>query len=307
MRSPPEGIINNANGAKSANQRFLAPLADRELCRVHIQEICQAANRQGLFCDTRIFNGSHLPPMPDLGWFESKRSDKIQLQLGERLCFEAQPLEIYLQNRASSNLLLSGYDDAIHDGLLTSVLQSLRFSTAVDEIVYFDARSVGVAGAGIFPAGFDKKLVCARGNVSDLDLARIAEDMSQVRRVLIVDGLDSAKSFHSGPAAFRPVKKDAPASPSESLKKILEDGPGSGSFVIAFVDNWRRCNTSCKDLLSFFELRVGFCMNEDDAGSLVRGAIGKFKGLEMDNRAVFTDRLKNRIEWFRPYVNGESL
>jgi len=48
-------------------------------------------------------------------------------------------------------------------------------------------------------------------------------------------------------------------------------------------------------------------MNEDDAGSFVRGAIGKFKGLETSNRAVFTDRLKNQVAWFRPYVSGESL
>ena len=48
-------------------------------------------------------------------------------------------------------------------------------------------------------------------------------------------------------------------------------------------------------------------MNEDDAGSFVSGAIGKFKGLETDNRAVFVNRLKNQVSWFRPYINGESL
>ena len=124
---------------------------------------------------------------------------------------------------------------------------------------------------------------------------------------MIIDCLDSTKEFHSGPPCFRPVKKDEPPSPQESLKKILEEGPQHGTFVIAFVDNWRRCNTSCKDLLGFFEMRIGFCMNEEDSGSFVSGAIGKLKGLETDNRAVFTDRLKNQVSWFRPYINGESL
>ena len=50
-------------------------------------------------------------------------------------------------------------------------------------------------------------------------------------------------------------------------------------------------------------MRVGFCMNEDDAGLFVSGTIGKFKGLETENRAVFADHLKNRINWFRPYIN----
>ena len=124
---------------------------------------------------------------------------------------------------------------------------------------------------------------------------------------MIIDGLDSVKELHSGPSSFRAIKKDEQPSPQEIIKKILDDGPLNGTFVIAFVDNWRRCNASCKDLLGFFELRVGFCMNEDDAGSFVSGAIGKLKGLETDNRAVFTDRLKNQIAWFRPYVCGESL
>lgn len=57
-----------------------------------------------------------------------------------------------------------------------------------------------------------------------------------------------------------------------------------------------------------FEMRVGFCMNEEDnAGLFVNGPTGKFKGLETDNRAIFVDRLKNQVSWFRPYINGESL
>jgi len=49
-------------------------------------------------------------------------------------------------------------------------------------------------------------------------------------------------------------------------------------------------------------------MNEEDnAGLFVNGPTGKFKGLETDNRAIFVDRLKNQVSWFRPYINGESL
>jgi DNA segregation ATPase FtsK/SpoIIIE, S-DNA-T family len=48
-------------------------------------------------------------------------------------------------------------------------------------------------------------------------------------------------------------------------------------------------------------------MNEEDAGTFVSGAIGKFKGLETENRAVITYRLKNQIAWFRPYVSKEGI
>ena len=36
------------------------------------------------------------------------------------------------------------------------------------------------------------------------------------------------------------------------IKKILEDGPPHGGFVIAFVDNWRKCMSLCRDFVSFF-------------------------------------------------------
>ena len=57
---------------------------------------------------------------------------------------------------------------------------------------------------------------------------------------------------------------------------------------------------------SVFELRVGYCMNEDDAGSLVSGGIGKFKGIEKPNRAVFINKMTNDVSWFRPYVKEGS-
>lgn len=307
LSSPPEGIINNFNGEKSANQRFLIPFADRELCKDHIAKITQVADQRGYCGSTKVFNGSQLPEMPTVDWFNSKKHETIQLHLGDRLSFEAEPLSLAFVNRPLSNLLISGYNDVIHDGLLTSILQSLDSQDGIDEIIYFNGRSIIPVGASKYLDGSGEKTVSKHESVPALNLTEISEELKQSKRIVIIDGLDSTKEFHYGPASFRPVKKDEPPSPQESLKKILEDGPLQGTFVIAFADNWKRCNSSCKDLLGFFEMRVGFCMNEDDAGSFVSGAIGKFKGLETDNRAVFVNRLKNQVSWFRPYINGESL
>jgi len=307
LSSPPEGIINNSNGAKSANQKFLIPYADPELRKNHIAAIAQVADQRGYCGSTRIFNGSRLPEMPAPDWFNSKIHEAVQLHLGERLSFEVEPLSLTLVNRQSSNLLICGYNDAIHDGLLASILQSLDSQSGIDEIIYFNGRSIVPEGALKYLDGSGKRPVSKHECVTSLNLTGISDELHKSKRVLIIDGLDSTKEFHSGLTSFRPMKKDEPPSPQESIKRILEDGPPHGTFVIAFVDNWKRCNSSCKDLLSFFEMRIGFCMNEDDAGSFVSGAIGKFKGLETDNRAVFADRLKNQVSWFRPYVNGEKL
>ncbi len=202
---------------------------------------------------------------------------------------------------------MSGYNDAIHGGQFTFILQSLESQGGVDEVIYYNGRS-------ILPVSASRNLdesrnipVSGNEGVASLNLSRISDELKQSRRILIIDGLDSTKEFHSGPPSYRSVKKDEPPSPQKSLKRILEDDPLHGTFVISFSDNWRRCNTSCKDLLGFFEMCIGFCMNEDDAGSFVRGTIGKFKGLETPNRAVFADRLRNQICSFRPFINGEGL
>jgi S-DNA-T family DNA segregation ATPase FtsK/SpoIIIE len=307
LNSPPEGIINNSNGTKSANQKFLIPFADRGLCKDHIAKIIQVADERGYCGSTKVFNGSRLPEMPAADWFGSKSHEAVQLHLGERLSFEAEPLSLTLINRPSSNLLISGYNDAIHDGLLASILQSLDSQNDIDEIIYFNGRSIEPVGASKYLNDSRNTPVSTHESVAALNLTAIPDELQKSKRILIIDGLDSTKEFHSGPASFRPVKKDELPSPQESIKKILEDGPLHGTFVIALVDNWKRCNSSCKDILGFFEMRVGFCMNEDDAGSFVSGAIGKFKGLETDNRAVFADRLKNQVSWFRPYIDGKNL
>lgn len=306
LSSPPEGIINNSNGARSANRRFLIPFANRGQCKDHIAKITQIADQRG-YCDSpKIFAGSQLPEMPLPDWFKSKGHEAVQLHIGERLSFEAEPLSLTLVNRPSSNLLICGYNDAIHDGLLASILQSLDCQNGIGEIIYFNGGSSVPEGASKYLDGSRNRSASKHESVPSLNLAEISGELQRIRRIVIIDGLDSTKEFHSGLASFRPVKKDDSPSPQESLKAILEEGPLKGTFVIAFAANWKRCNSSCKDLLGFFEMRVGYCLNEDDAGSFLSGALGRFKGLETENRAVFADRLKNQISWFRPYVSGEK-
>ena len=45
LNSPPEGIINNSNGVKSANLKFIVPFADKKMCKDHIANINQITDR----------------------------------------------------------------------------------------------------------------------------------------------------------------------------------------------------------------------------------------------------------------------
>lgn len=301
LKSPPEGIINNSNGAKSGNVKFLIPLAERELCRTHLAKMSEQAARRGIEIKARVFNGANLPVRPTLDEFHALCGHSKSLLLGERLTFSSDALAVPLVSRQAFNVLFSGYNDLIHDGLLGSSLESMLLSAMFDEIVYFNGR-------GIEPRGGYGEASAALGDafrgisdIAHLPLQAIADDIGKRRIALIIDGLDGEKSLHPV-QTFKAPRPGEPTTPSDLLRRIAEDGPRKGTFVFAFIDNWRRCAVSCKELLNLFELRVAFCMNEDDAGALVSGGIGKFKGIEKPNRSVFVNRMTNELSWFRPYI-----
>ncbi len=306
LRSPPEGIINNANGAKSGNVKFLIPLAEKILCNDHIAKLSEFAAQHGALSKTKIFSGAHLPEIPSSSEYQAACAQEETLLLGERLTFDADALTIPLTRRSTFNVLLSGYNDHIHDGLLSTMLFSMVFADGFDEVVYFNARGV-TPGGGFFAAvqalGTRFKMF---DDISQLPLQAILDDIGTRRIALIIDGLDSEKALHPSPA-FKSTKPGEPLSPADLLKRLAEEGTRKGTFVFVFVERWQRCASACKDLFSFFELRVAYCMNEDDAGSLVSGGIGKFKGIEKPNRAILVkNKMLDDIVWFRPYVEDST-
>ena len=306
LRSPPEGIINNANGAKSGNVKFIIPFAgESEHRRELLTKLLERTSRSRAVAKTKIFSGASLPEIPELSEYQAACERQEMLVLGERLTFEATPLMLPLTRRSAFNVLFSGYSDQIHDGLLSALLYSLSFADGFNEIIYFNARGVAPAGAFFSAAQILGARFKMFDDISELPLQAISDDLGVRRIALIVDGLDSEKILHPAPA-FKTFRPGDPPTPSDLLRRLAEDGPRKGTFVFAFVDRWQRCATVCKDLFSFFELRVAYCMNEDDAGSLVSGGIGKFKGIEKPNRAVFVNKMTNDIAWFRPYVQENS-
>lgn len=306
LRSPPEGIINNANGAKSGNVKFMIPFAgESEHRRDLLTKLIARTSLSGVAEKTKIFSGAFLPQIPSPFEYQTACAHEEALLLGENLAFDSKPLTVPLTRRSAFNVLFSGYNDHIHDGLLSATLFSLTFVDGFDEIVYFNAR--GAPPGGGFSAA--AQMLGARlkmfDDISDLPLQAISDDIGNRRVALIIDGLDSEKALQPAPA-FRSLKPGEPPTPADLLKRLAEDGPRKGTFVFIFVDRWQRCASASKDLFSFFELRVAYCMNEDDAGSLVSGGVGKFKGIEKPSRAVFVNKMTNDITWFRPYVQEST-
>lgn len=305
LKSPPEGIINNANGAKSGNVKFLIPLAESTFCRTHLGQLSERAVKRGIKTKAHIFNGANLPTRPACSQFQASRGQTDALLLGERLTFTADALSVPLIRRQAFNVLFSGYNDLIHDGLLSATLASVSCAGDFDEIVYFNGRGIAPVGGLTDVSSALGERFKAVNDINALPLQEIADSIGLRRVALIVDGLDVEKALHPV-QTFKMPKPGEPLTPADLLKRIADDGSRKGTFVFAFIDNWRRCAVPCKDLFNLFELRVAFCMNEDDAGALVSGGIGKFKGIEKPNRALFVNRMTNETHWFRPYTNKES-
>jgi hypothetical protein len=182
----------------------------------------------------------------------------------------------------------------------------LSCASDFDEVVYFNGRGIAPFGGFADISSALGERFKAFNDINALPLQEIADGIGKRRVALIVDGLDAEKSLHPV-QTFKIPKPGEPLTPADLLKRIAEDGSRKGTFVFVFIDNWRRCAASCKDLFNLFELRVAFCMNEDDAGALLSGGIGKFKGIEKPNRAVFSNRMTNEINWFRPYIASAGV
>jgi hypothetical protein len=307
IKSPPEAILNTANGAKSENTKFRIPLAEKETCRQHLATFSAKAKKGEQTKDTKIFNGANLPALPTPAHFQHALSEigSETLLLGDCLTFNAEALHVPLITRTGGNLLVCGFDYAIHDGLLISTLLSMAALSAFEEVVYFNARGISPQGLDFAVEQLGKRLRCVN-EIAALPLHEIAENIGKKRTALIIDGLDEEKALHPA-SPYNTRKLGEPPSPGDLLKRIAEEGPRKGTFVFAFVFRWQRCAGLSKDLFSFFEMRIAFGMNEDDAGTFVSaGGIGKLKGVEKTNRAVFINRLKSETAWFRPYIFTET-
>ena len=223
------------------------------------------------------------------------------LILGRRLDYQADDLPCPLAQRPGSNLLCVGPDSNIRNGLLHAVVRSFAALTDASEVFYFRARveEDRVDIATLCPPNIRCTTLAEEWTA---EIEPISHKNALGLRLLLIDGLDYAKAFQSG-GTTTPKS----ASPSSALRKWLEECPQQGCWTVAFADNWGRLASSCKDLLPSFQLRVGFCLNEDHAGALVSGAFEKLKGLDQPNRAVFVDQHKNSRALFRPFCMENAM
>ena len=301
LRGKGDGILNNSNGQKSGNIFFNIPFADPINREEHLVEIAESARQKGNVTETKVFNGTHLPEFSPEGFRETNKTKMTVMRFGVELNFAANPFEFQWERKVGNNLCIAGLDDPIRQGMLRALLECAKQNQMFDNIVYFNTDPYKTWDIPNIDG------LVLQDSTWECNLSTWTSEYIKAKRtLLIIDAIDdpNARGFHPKPTFG--IKKDTSETPAESLKRLLEEGPRHGSFVAAFVDNWNTFSTACKDYLNqnLFELRIGFRLNEEDAGNLVFGNMGgkRIKGLDDGHKAIFVNRQRNTQILFRPFV-----
>lgn len=303
LKSPPEALINNSSGSKSANIVFRVPKADDTLRKEHLVRMCQLAQERGLNLETKVFDGSRLSPIPSRDeWLDEGTTlfGNPALLLGRRLNYEANIESWQLAKRPGANLLIAGPDATIRIGLIQALARSFRWVYPEGRLLLLQCR---LDDEGAWAAWSDS--ITTPEILSqewDGELVQTERKSFPTPTLLLIDCLDFTKNLHAG------VGIGTKASPvAAAFKRTLEEGPPQEFWTVAFADNWPRVSTLCKELLPLFQFRVGFGLNEDHAGGLASGGYEKVKGLDHPHRAIFVDQHQSRRSWFRPFAPTDTM
>lgn len=304
LHSPPEAIINNSRGAKSANVKFNVPLANDELCAGNIKLLDTLCCVRGLTNNPKIFNGDTLPIIPTITYFRSHLASS-ELLIGQTLSLNSEELRISIVETPKTNILIAGAHRRLRHGLFASVLRSAISGGTFDEVLV-----VNGSGEALCREDLESIKNCRREiNVfeqSDVNWEDLVSGLGGKKRAIVILSFERIKDLQS--QGFVPRIGPANTKPSNAqlFKTIVEEGPRQGTCVFAFVDVWKRCNVQGnKETLQFFDRRIAFGMNEDDAGSFVLAsgyATAKIKGLDSESKALYCDLSLDKRVWFQPYI-----
>lgn len=292
-----DGIINLENGIKSANVKFCIPYADENIRLEEMDFLARKAEETGLGCQHTIFRGSALPQMPSNAEFDKvAQAPGVGLYLGLMHDFDSQPFIVDAEN---SGVLVAGFDQTVRSGLLSSIFASLRSRKDSTVIFYSSKSESDIAGVSL-PSNFILKDIS--WDFADLDV--LVNENKNV--FLIIDTFDYARRI-APPTVGAYRRPGTPETPWDIIKRVADPLSPAHAKVILFVENYRRFANTAKELFNLFDLRIGFGLDEDEAGNFAfSGSMTKLKGLQSLTKAVFVDRTKGGVAQFvRPFVNHE--
>ncbi len=290
LESPPQGILNNENGDKSANVIFAAPEAKRASRKQHLFDLHEAAAARGFdFSQCRVFSGNRLPAFPAPEEFNLCCSvpGMQSLLLGRTADFDAAPV---VRDMAGKNLCIIGRLDFLPD-LKRAVAASLSRDGGDKAVLLYSEHP---ENWGAFAtSGADVQTVDEEWTGAGLD-AFARRDEPQ--KFIVLDGIEDLKPLH--PDGYKP------SSMAASLADLISRPKKTGVQLILCAKDYKRALSVAKELMARCDLRIGDA-SVSDLAAFSNFDAGGSRVLTLPNdKALVANRDSVETTVFRPFGRG---
>lgn len=248
LSSPPQAILNNSQGDKSANVVFAIPEAVRDLRARHLETLHGAAAAKGFdFARCRVFRGDRLPDFPSPAEFGARcaAAGSQFLLLGRTAGFDAAPV---LPDMAGRNLLLVGrypFVPALKRALAESLARQPDSAAVLLHAGGTDAwRALAADGGRCVQVG------------EDWDGANLDEfaNRPEPRKLVVLDGLENLRALHSSGYSYS--SRNSPTF-ADRLRALVERPEKTGVQLVLCAKDYARAKAVAKDLIAQCGLRIG--------------------------------------------------
>ncbi len=292
LPGPPNCILNNDLGKKSANIRLCIPLADPDRCKAHLKALStEAAKRNETVANCRVFRGTTLPEPPPAGACSEPENNAkaLRFAVGRTADFEETPVFADLYGK---NLLVIARRSDIAGGLRRSIARGIAAAAGTKNIILFSENPE------------DWRELDRAGDVVRVDDECICENLEKVktvsaeRKVIVLDGFERLRSLHS--SGFVSSRSGSPA---EQLRSLVECPKKSGLQLVLFFRDYSRAYQIAKELLSLCDLRIGDMTISDPSKFLGFEGIGpRDVPVLSPTKAILLDRDADGPIVFRPFA-----
>ena len=292
LKSPPQAIINNDNGAKSENVVFVVPEAKDESCKRHLSELHEAAVAHGFdYSQCRVFAGNGLPTFPASGEFDAccLAHGEESLLLGRMADFNAAPV---VRNMAGKNLCIVGRLDFLSD-LKKAVAASLSCGSGSKAVLLYSEHTEdwdSFVASGAVVQTVDEEW-------TGINLDAFAR-RDERQKFIILDGIEDLKILH--PDGYKPSPLAA------TLADLISRPKKTSVQLILCARDYKRALSVAKELMARCDLRIGDA-SVADLAAFSNFDAGGSRALTLPNdKALVADRDLVETTVFRPFGRGEA-
>lgn len=275
LSKPGEGILNNQQGRRDANERFQSFYSSPEEHRLHVAALREKALAAGINATPTVFDGQSAVPLLDhvVAVF-APAGPNFAIPVGLPGTLHGVAFA-ELRREPGANLLIASSQEeanpllgtllatAWRDGVRTEVLDLLGDHDVLDTV----AQNYALRPASAITVHPRRKLDQVIAELAAEVDARIdGDDYAAETRLLVLSGAHRARGLDA--------ESDDDDSPHTLLTRILTKGPEVGMHVIVWSDSWTALSRRLGDrLLKELSVRIVARASETDSEAMLESTI----------------------------------